>query len=311
MANYGVYVTVEQLRAELNRSDDITDESLLKQKCERASRLFDLHTHRHFYPVLEARTFDHPANHGYPLAKRDMGYGVYGAGLSRYQRYVPSRLEVDDDLLAVSTLTTNNGGTTISSSDYVLKTGHSSNYPPYTSIELKTNGTTTVFNFNGTPQDANSVTGHWGYHTGWDNDAWIDSTDEVEDNPLSSSATTVTVNNARLIDVQNLIRIEDEYLYVTNRNTSGNTLTVIRGVNGTTAASHIQNTQIDIYQPMWDVAEIVTQWAVFLTRLRNSPYGVGGTQELGQTEISSLRRSDLFKMSSSYVKRARGFRNER
>ena len=284
MANYGVYVTMAELKAELSR-DDIKDDNLLKSKCFNASRLFDLACHRHFFPVYETRYYDHPGDY-----------------VSAFTAINNSRLLLDEDLLAVDTLTTDNGGTTIASADYILRRGKSSNFPPFNNIELKTNGTTTIFSYSGTPQESNAVTGWWGYHEDWGN-AWLDSGDTVQDDPLSDSATTVTVDNARNFEPQQLIRLGTEYAYIESINTTAETLTVKRGVNGTTAASHLQDTTIYIYQVQSDISEIVKQWAVFLTRLKNSPYGVGGVAELGQTEISSLKRSDLYGMAKAYKRR--------
>jgi len=70
----------------------------------------------------------------------------------------------------------------------------------------------------------------------------VDSTDTVQDDPLSDSATTLNVSDGGNFEVGETIKIEDEYLRITAINT--NTLTVIRGVYGTTAASHVQTTAI-------------------------------------------------------------------
>lgn len=107
-----------------------------------------------------------------------------------------------------------------------------------------------------------AYTNHYGFGAqlevvgtiGWVND-WLDSGDTVQDNPLSDSATTITVNDA---DGSNLyftgqrfsygvtIRVESEIMHVTAVDTDTNTLTVLRGQNGTTAASHLQGTMIEV-----------------------------------------------------------------
>jgi len=101
------------------------------------------------------------------------------------------------------------------------------------------------------------LTGIWGYADDRV-DAWEDSLDEVEDNPLSSAATEVTVNDAdgassmgtapRFMAGQ-LVRAGSEYWEVSAVNTTTNKLTVVRARNGTTAAMHVQNTQIDVWRP--------------------------------------------------------------
>jgi len=122
------------------------------------------------------------------------------------------------------------------------------------------------------------VDGIWGYHSDYDN-AWQDSTDTVQDNPLAAAATTLTVSDADGSDLLGstprfsrgqLLRIEDEYLYVTQIDTSANSLTVLRGVNGTTAASHNQNTRIDVWQTDYPIIRAVTKWAAYLYNRRGS-----------------------------------------
>lgn len=91
-----------------------------------------------------------------------------------------------------------------------------------------------------------NITGVWGFSRDYAN-AWLDSGDTVDDNPLSSSATTLTVTDSTLFEEGQLLQIESEWLLVETVATA-TTLTVKRGVHGTTGASHIQGTQIDIFQ---------------------------------------------------------------
>lgn len=101
------------------------------------------------------------------------------------------------------------------------------------------------------------VVGVWAYADDRDT-AWESSGDTSEDNPLSSSATTMTVNDADAEDAYGippifspgqLLRLESEYVEVGLRiDSSANTLSIVRGRNGTTAASHTQNTAIDIWR---------------------------------------------------------------
>jgi len=84
------------------------------------------------------------------------------------------------------------------------------------------------------------ITGIWGYEETKD-----DSGDTVQDNPLSASATTLNVTSGENFAVGHTLKIEDEQLYITAIVT--NALTVKRGVNGTTAASHALATKIYIY----------------------------------------------------------------
>ena len=85
-----------------------------------------------------------------------------------------------------------------------------------------------------------------------------DTLDEVENNPLTAAGTSLTVNDVDGVDLQgitpriapgNLLRIGTEFVEVASTNATGNTAVIVRGVNGSTAAAHIQNVQIDKFMP--------------------------------------------------------------
>jgi hypothetical protein len=86
---------------------------------------------------------------------------------------------------------------------------------------------------------------------------------------------------------QQLLRIENEYVFVTGKNTNTNTLTVIRGVNGTTAAAHLQNTPIYIYQPMADITNAMEVLATYIYRRRDS-IGSSGDRGVIATGVFTL-----------------------
>lgn len=256
-----VYATIDELKLYLSLDPlaDTKDDGLLLKFAIQASRMFDtfatngIMPKRRFYPTLATKDFDHPSDH-------------------------PAVLRLYDDLLAVTTLTTKNGATTISSSDYNLKTANGTyNQTPYRQVKLRIDGTTTAFEFDGTPDAANQIIGFWGYHADWAN-AWEDSGDTVQDNPLSSSGTTLLVTDVDGDDIngipnrfklQQLLQIQDEILWITDTNITDNTLTVRRGMNGTTAASHVQNTTISVFKPMDDVVEAMQTLTAHLYRRRD------------------------------------------
>lgn len=222
------YANLSQIRAYLESSDtamSTDDDAKLTQYLIWASRQIDRRTHRKFYPRIETREYD-------------------------YQGDAREHL-VDDDLLAITTLTVD--GSSVASSEYYLYplTG----YPKF-KIEMNRGGGT-IFTYSDTPQSAVSLAGTWGYHEDWDN-AWVDSQDTVEDDPLSDSATSLTVNNidgadingiTPRISVGSLLKIENEYLEVTAVNTTTNVATVLRGRNGSTASAHVQDTTISVFLP--------------------------------------------------------------
>ena len=100
------------------------------------------------------------------------------------------------------------------------------------------------------------VTGTWGWHEDWDN-AW-DAVDKVKDAAgITDSVTTITVDDVDGEDLDdftprfsagNLIRIGTEYIDVLSTDTDANTMTVRRGVNGSTASAHALNDDIYVYR---------------------------------------------------------------
>lgn len=268
MNEYAVYENLDEYQnleaAEGGRSEEVRD---LRNFCTAASRLWDGSTRRTFYPRSEIRYFDHPAD--------------------------ASVLKVDDDLLEVVSFTTQNSGEAVSSDDYYLMCGRSYNLMPYDRLAMIPDGDMPVLLYSDRVQKANAVTGIWGYHEEWA-DAWQDSNDTVQDDPsLAAATTTLTVSDVDGKDiyglsprfkVQMLLKIEDEYAYVSGKNESAETLTLVRGVNGTTAAEHVAATAIYVYKPMEQIVHAVRRLAAWLYGQRNTPY----VEQLASVEIGGV-----------------------
>jgi hypothetical protein len=184
---------------------------------------------------------------------------------------VPTRPSAEllliDDLLELESLT-NGDGSSIDLEDVVglPETTHDG---PLSRLRL-TGGQ--QFIWADTPLRAVPVTGIWGWHDRW-TQAWRDSRDTIQDNPLNSAAMTITVSDAAGADAYSqsprfqagqLLRIEDEYLRVLVVNATTNVLTVLRGVNGTSAAAHAQGTTIEVFQPALEVEMLCLRWAQWL-----------------------------------------------
>lgn len=175
-----------------------------------------------------------------------------------------TELLLDDDLLELTSLA-NGDGSAISLNVVLTLPAEG----PIAVLRL-TGGN--AFFWKETPLRAVSVTGKRGWHDRW-TEAWRSSSDTVQNNPLSSSATIMTVADADGLDAENetprfqvghLIRIDSEYLRVLAVNTATNILTIQRGVGGTTAASHTQNTAVYTYQPALDAQMLHLRWAAWL-----------------------------------------------
>lgn len=122
----------------------------------------------------------------------------------------------------------------------------------------------------GTPLFA-SVTGVWGFHRDYPN-AWL-SVDTLAAAIVSAAATTFTVANVDgsdpygrtpRISAGNLLKVDDEYMEVVSTNISTNVVTVIRGVNGSTAATHVISSAVSVWQVEEPVKRACARWAAFL-----------------------------------------------
>ncbi|NDJ77552.1 MAG: hypothetical protein GYB65_14970 [Chloroflexi bacterium] len=243
-----VYATHDELRRYLGLTSAQTgDDDLLLMLLHTASRLIEGYTGRYFYPQRATRVFscEHPAH-----------------------------LALDRDLLVLFTLT-NGDGSTLPAESYHLLPG---NAPVKASIAL--DRTQAVFVHPGDPVHAIHVEGTWGFHPRWQ-EAWAASGDSVQNDPLDTAATTLTVNDADGLDptgywarfaVGHLLRIGDEYLAVTAVDAGTNTLTVTRGANGTTPAAHAQGTAINVYRPPDDVRQVCLRVAAWLYKQKDAGF---------------------------------------
>ena len=260
-----VYTTIDELKefieGGLGEGIETDSDSLMRRFCIDASRMFDtwvtngVPPKRHFYPTSATKEFDHPTDS-------------------------PTVLRLQNDLLEITTLTTENGSVTILPADYVPVTSKGDhNRTPYAVIKLPEDSSVGTFSYNGTKLKANAIDGIWGYHDEWA-DAWEDSGDVVKDDPqITAVATTLTVDDSDGDDIngfphrfkaQQVIRIGDEYLWVTAVDRSNDILTVRRGMNGTTAAVHLKDVSIDIFRPMDDVRAAMTALVAYLYQHRSS-----------------------------------------
>jgi hypothetical protein len=171
------------------------------------------------------------------------------------------RLVVDGDLLDVVSLT-NGDGVARSLTSHRLEPRNSD--PKFYICPL------TGYPWLFTTDGEIILVGIQGWHTRY-SEAWVDSADTVEDNPLSASATTVTINSSRYFLPGQFLRCESEFMTVSEVRT-GNppTLIVTRGANGSTAVAHVQNTQLDIWTQAPDAVQMTLRLAAYLYHQRDA-----------------------------------------
>ncbi len=122
------------------------------------------------------------------------------------------------------------------------------------------------------------ITGVWGWHEDYDN-AWDKVDDVLDAAGITATDTEITVADADGEDLEgytprfspgNLIRIDSELMDVTAVNTTTNVLTVRRARNGTTAAAHLINADIEVYQVDIRIRRIVTRQSALLYARRGA-----------------------------------------
>ncbi len=230
--------TLDQLRARLGlASTDTADDTRLLNALQAAAAGIEHATDRRFCPRQKA------IQHNYTSSLE---------------------LLLDDDLLELTSLT-NGDNSSINLTDVIPVPDEA----PFSYLRLTGSS---AFTWYTSPLQAITVSGIWGWHDR-PSEMWRGTGDTVQNNPLNNSATSLTVTDADAADsegvlprfqVGHLLKIDSEYLRVTAVNTVSNVLTVLRGVNGTSAASHTLNTPIYAYQPPAELNALALRWASWL-----------------------------------------------
>lgn len=180
------YCTREDVKSALDFKTGTDRDAQVDRAIEAASRQVESLLHRRFYPELDTRYFDYPRE------------GVTAR---------PWRLWLDEnELVSVTSLTS--GGEAIGASDYFLEPNTSG--PPFNRIEVDLDSTASFQSNSGTRQRSIAVTGVWGYDANWVNAGQADEA-------LDASETGLDVTNARYFGVGDILRVDDEYLIVTDR----------------------------------------------------------------------------------------------
>ena len=219
-----------------------TNQLSFRKLLESASRHLDEATHRTFFAWEGAKYYD----------------GKYGNLLV-------------DDLLSITTIKLDEDGDatyeeTMAATDYTL---YPANGYPKERIELSNNSDYGAFA--GGIRRGVEITGVHGYGDGESATPYYTSGQTVQDNPLSAGATTLTVTATTTLGAGMTLRIESEQLYIESV-TDATTCVVQRGVNGTTAAEHVQATAISIYEAPQPIREATLILAMRAWKRKDSAF---------------------------------------
>lgn len=248
-----LYASLAALKTQLGISDT-TDDALLLRILEAVSRDIEVHCERRFY--VETRT-------RYYTARR------------RYSLRV-------DDLLSVTSLSTDEDGDRTyeiswASTDYDLDPANAlieSPPRPYRKLCVTPEGD--YWFPRGMPRGVRLV-GSWGFYQ------VLSRLTATASAIADTTGTSVTVSAGAEFSAGQTLLIDAEQLYVSA--VSGTTLTVQRGVNGTTAATHGAASAIDLYTyPL--VGEACLLQAALNYKAKDAPGGMGGSGEFQQPIVA-------------------------
>lgn len=238
MKALNIYATIEEVKDQIDKTGSESDAHILSL-LSTVSRLIDKITGYTFYP--ESKTF-------YLNADSD------------------SKLFVPANILEIASISvsSDNGDTydSLALTDYFLTNGFDFS-EPFSCVELNPNGDQGTFypGFRSV-----KISGLFGYHDDYQN-AWVDTYQTVQDNPLLVNSNTLSVTDIdagdstglySAISLGNLLKIGSEFLLPTSIDTDANTATILRSVNGTNADEHAQSTPIS----KWSVHPIIKQAAI-------------------------------------------------
>lgn len=252
MAEYGTYCDLDALKDQMENSDELeaTDDAILIGKLEEASREIDRSCGRHFY-IVSATRFYSPTNTGEFICPNDILSlsAIYG--------------DKDNDRTWLDEWT---------ASDYEL---YPFNRYPKWKILRRPDGDYSFL----IGASRLKLVGQFGYGDGSsDPTKAAGSTVTV----ATTTGTTVSAQDGTKFQIGNTVKAGSEQLYVTG--ISANNLTVVRGVNGTTAAIHAAVAAY-IYQYPTAVKAITRELALKLYRAKDVPQGSAGSSEFGPARV--------------------------
>ncbi len=241
-----LYCTLADAKSELQAESNVDDAKIMrfiKQLSRRIDQMFRSRTSV-FVPVRQAR---------------NVSLSPYS--INSYLR----TLDLGSPMMSLSGITTNGQSLVVGSTVQSYPVG----ITPFNQVQLLGSAYSSWYAYAQCadawgPQNA-SVSGVWGYSTDY-SDAWleVDSlTDAMTDSALTFTVEDVDGENplaeAPRISAGHVVQIDDEWMDVVKTNTVTNSVTVRRGVNGTTAAAHDADAVVSVFQVEEGIRRIARQ----------------------------------------------------
>lgn len=253
MSNWYAHRDALKTRMNFDASEDAVYDAIL----EAVSRQIDTWTGRQFFARTATRTLSTPRT---------------------------DRVLVPD-LLAVTSLKTDTDGdlsygTTWATTDYVLLPSDAPlESPPRPYWELRT--APSGVNSFGTGLHNVQIAGRWGFY-----EVLERATSLLAAAVATTTAVTITVDDGAEFHVGQTLLIDSEQVFITG--IVDDNLTVQRGRNGTTAATHLDNAVLDVYTyPV--LSEACLLQAGHLYQSTKAPSGIIGGSDFGPIRIAAFQ----------------------
>lgn len=265
MAYYGELTTLADVHAYLTDTTNTAHDPTYLALIRSVSRDMEATSNRHFSPRVLTQLYNTPEQAPWSARAEMPRYeSVMAGGFGHARRHIT----LDDDLLEVTTLL-NGDGSTITAADYLLEPA---NATPKELLKLKRSSSVVwLLNSSGESEQVISLTGIFGWHDDYAN-AWVQSLATIHPG-ITAAATAVPLSTggSALLKAGQLIKMGSEFAYISAIPSTDN-LTLVRGVNGSTAAIHADLT--DIYTWSTPSIEIICRTGVIaMARLRDNPVG--------------------------------------
>ncbi len=262
-SNVNSYASLTEFKGVLGVTST-TDDVAMRKALESASRSIENFCKRHFYSLSATKTYD-------------------GADILFI-----------DDLLSVTTfkLDEDMDGVyekTIDTSDYILYPLN--NYPKMW-IEISDNGD--YGSFASYVKNGVQIVGTWGFGDGTSSTPYV--TDTTTSEAIDIGETAIDVTSASNLSAGMTILVESEQMYITS--ITSNTLTVEKGVNGTTDSAHLTGKQVYYYRYPRDVMQTCLDLASALWETRDkrglASYSIGDFScTLSKSAINDILSNSL------------------
>lgn len=217
------------------------------------SEIFEDKTSNTFMPMVETHRFD--------AADNDQILEVSNV------------LRLDGPAMSITSVTLGDGTEPVFDTDVFGKPRH---VTPITQLQLL-NLVQYWTRHTGQWRQAIQIEAIWGHKARFATEGFISSGDTVQNTTsISATETVMDVTSAKGLnawnfaprfDVGQLIRVTsddtDEYMIVTAVDYAGNQLTLIRGVRGTTGAIHLNDAEIDVFQPQTAIMKACAEAVAF------------------------------------------------